>query len=92
MELKKQQAASQAAKQTSSQELQAMIIDGQRLAALLRQAVKQHYGPRSEKLAEFHLKPFRGLAKSAKPMPTPQPTASAAPAAPQTPPDPASQV
>src|SRR5256885_17125367 len=39
--IKKQQAASRATKQAASQQLQTMIIEGQRLAALLRQAVRQ---------------------------------------------------
>jgi hypothetical protein len=78
LELKKQQDASRAPKQNSSQELQGMIASGQRLAALLRQAVKQHYGPWSEKLAEFNLKPFRGRAKSATPTPPPPPPTPAA--------------
>jgi hypothetical protein len=96
-EIKKQQASSRVVKQSSSQQLQAMIADGQRLVALLRQAVKQHYGPRSEKLHEFKLKPFRGLVRGTKstpqkPTPTPEPTPSpAAPeAAPKTSSDPAS--
>ena len=81
VDLKKQQAASQATKEMSSQQLQAMIVDGQRLAALLRQAVKQHYGPRSPKLSEFNLQPFRGRPKSAKTTPTPTPPAPESPAA-----------
>jgi len=78
-EIKKQQAASRAAKQISSQQLQSMLADGQRLVALLRQAVKQHYGPRSEKLVEFRLQPFRGLVRSAKTPPAPAPTSQPAP-------------
>jgi len=66
MALKKQQAAHRATKQEASQQLRSTMSDGHRLAALLRQALKQHYGPRSEKLAEFGLEPFRGRAKSAQ--------------------------
>jgi hypothetical protein len=36
--------------------------------------VKQHYGIRSEKLAEFGVKPFRGRKRAEKPEPTPTPT------------------
>jgi hypothetical protein len=69
VDLKKQQAAQRAAKQAASQQLQEMLTEGVRLANLLRQAVKQHYGIRSEKLAEFGLQPFRGR----KPVDAPTP-------------------
>jgi hypothetical protein len=97
VEIKKQQAASRATKQTASQHLQATIVEGQRLAALLRQAVRQHYGPSSPKLAEFNVKVFRGRAKTpdTPPAPTPAPELSTTPAAaavtpPKAPSDPAS--
>jgi hypothetical protein len=83
VELKNQQATERAAKQGATQQLQTMVLEGQRLAALLRQALKQHYGPRSEKLAEFGLQPFRGRAKSKKTPPTPAPSPEAT--APSTP-------
>ena len=60
VDVKKQQADSRATKEIASQKLQGMVVDGQRLAALLRQAIRQHYGPRSPKLAAFNLQPFRG--------------------------------
>lgn len=41
------------------------------LAAFLTQAVRQHYGPRSPKLAEFNLKVFRG--RTPNPASTPEP-------------------
>jgi hypothetical protein len=81
------QAAHVAAKQVASQSLKSAIAEGDRLANLLRAAVKQHYGIRSEKLAEFGVKPFRGRKKAEKPeptpppAPTPQPKASVAPGA-----------
>jgi hypothetical protein len=56
----RRQAAQAAEKQQSSQDLRKMISDGQRLATMLRQGIKQHYGIRSEKLVEFGLLPFRG--------------------------------
>jgi hypothetical protein len=70
VEIKQQQAASRAAKEAASLQLQTAIVDGQRLAALLRQAVRQHYGPRSPKLAEFNLKVFRG--RTTTPASTPE--------------------
>ncbi len=55
-----QQAALAASKQDVSKRLQALIAEGRQLAAFLRMGVKQRYGTRSEKLAAFHLQPFRG--------------------------------
>jgi len=58
--LDKEKAAHRALKQEMAKQFQALIVDGQRLAALLRAGVKEHYGIRSEKLAAFGLQPFRG--------------------------------
>jgi len=69
--IKQQQAASRATKETASEQLQATLADGQRLAALLRSAVRQHYGPRSPKLAEFNVKVFRGRATTPASTPAP---------------------
>ncbi|MFL6236587.1 MAG: hypothetical protein ACJ76N_25885 [Thermoanaerobaculia bacterium] len=60
------QAAKQAAKQTASQTLKSAVVEGDRLANLLRSALKQHYGIRSEKPAEFGLQPFRGRNRTLK--------------------------
>ena len=60
------QAAQRAAKQTASQKLKATVVEGERLANLLRSAVKQQYGIRSEKLAEFGMQPFRGRNRTVK--------------------------
>jgi hypothetical protein len=80
------QALFTAGKQEASQDLRASVTEGQRLANILRLAVKQHYGIRAEKLAQFGLQPFRGRApRKAKPAEEPQPTT------PQ-PKDPATQV
>jgi phosphoglycerate-specific signal transduction histidine kinase len=61
-EVAKQQAALIAAKQEMSQQLKTLIADGQRVATAVRTLLKQHYGLRSEKLAEFGVQPFRGRA------------------------------
>jgi hypothetical protein len=56
---------------------------GDRLATLLRSAIKQHYGIRTEKVAEFGVQPFRGKSRKAKSVPvpeTPVPPTGAAPA------------
>ena len=59
-ELSKKQGAMTASKQEASKEIQALMIESQRLGSGLRSMVKEHYGPRSEKLSEFGLQPFRG--------------------------------
>ena len=59
------QAVHTAAKQEASQQLQAILTEVERLATVLRLAVKQHYGIRAEKLAEFGLQPFRGRTRTA---------------------------
>ena len=71
--------------QNSTQQLTTMANEGQRLAALLRLAVREHYGIRSEKLAEFGLQPFRGRKnqkKAPETTPTTAPHSSPAPSAP----------
>ena len=75
------QAFHTASKQEASQQLQDLITDAERLATVLQLAVKQHFGIRSEKLADFGLKPFRGRKSKAASPPAPQPEASAAAAA-----------
>lgn len=59
-EVVKQQAALAAGKQEMSKQLRELLSEAQRLATVLRRAVTVHYGPRSEKLTEFRLQPFRG--------------------------------
>lgn len=79
--LLRRQAALVAEKQQSSQELKTMISDGRRLATMLRQGIKQYYGIRSEKLAEFGISPFRGLTGRKQPEgpPPPPPIEATAP-------------
>jgi hypothetical protein len=54
------QAAQTAAKQQASQTMRTVIAEGGRLASVLLASVKEFYGPRSEKVAEFGVQPFRG--------------------------------
>jgi chromosome segregation ATPase len=72
MEVSKQQGALTASKQAASKELQTLLNEGQRLANAMRALVKENYGIRSEKLAEFGLQPFRGRVRTVK-SPTPAP-------------------
>ena len=55
-----QQSFLTASKQEVSRKLKVLIVEGRRLAAFIRAGVRQKYGPRSEKLAEFNVQPFRG--------------------------------
>ena len=70
----KQQAAFRASKQESSRQLRTSLSESERVANVLRLAVIQHFGIRSEKLAEFGLQPFRSRSRKAKPAPEPQTT------------------
>jgi hypothetical protein len=70
VELNKEQAARAADKQEASRQLREIIPEGNRLANLLRVGIREHYGPRAEKLSEFELQPFRGRApRKSKPSP-----------------------
>ncbi len=79
------QAAYAARKQEASQQLQGLLVEGERMATVLQLAVKQHYGIRAEKLTDFGLKPFRGrprkaIGETAKPAkPAAEPTAASDP-------------
>lgn len=69
------QADEKARKQESSRQLKEVMKEGQRLATLLRQSVKEHYGPTSEKLTALGVQPFRGRNFTAKKSPEPAPAA-----------------
>src|SRR5689334_3948723 len=60
LEITKEQTGLAARKQELSKELRQVMADGQRVAALLRSALKQHLGPRAELLTAFQVQPFRG--------------------------------
>jgi len=72
-----------ASKQEASQQLQTFLTEAERLATILLLAVKQHYGIRSEKLADFGLKPFRGRPRTGT---VPEPERTSPAAEPATPP------
>jgi hypothetical protein len=69
------QAFHTAGKQEASQQLQSLLTEAERLMTIMQLAVKQHYGIRAEKLADFGMKPFRGKARKAAPAPEPEPPA-----------------
>jgi len=64
-ELTTRQDALTAAKQDVAKQFVDTLTEAERLGTVLRLAVKQHFGIRSEKLAEFNLQPFRGRKKPA---------------------------
>ena len=78
--LAQQQAAFTASKQEASKKFRDLLVEGQRLASGMTKFLQEHYGTRSEKLAEFGLQPFRGRKpRTAK---TPEPPTTTAPVAP----------
>lgn len=62
-----QQKALAASKQETSKLLKAALIEGKRLSTGLATLLKEFYGPRSEKLAEYGLQPFRGRKRKETP-------------------------
>ncbi len=56
----REQAALVASKQEASKRLRVLLTEGERLATAAGKILQEHYGLRSEELAEFHLQPFRG--------------------------------
>ena len=71
----------QAGKQEASKRHQAAQDEGRKLITLVRVMLRQHYGNRSEKLAEFGIQPFRSRPRTVVTVEaTSQPTAPAAPA------------
>jgi hypothetical protein len=74
--LARQQAALTASKQEASQQLQKLLVEGQRVASGMTKFLQEFYGTRSEKLAEFGLQPFRGRKPRTAKTPEPPPTST----------------
>jgi hypothetical protein len=84
-ELYSEQSALTASKQEATKQLQEVLRAGNALVDLLRTGVREHYGPSSEKLVEFGIKPFRGRNRKVdlqpeKPEPDPDPIETVGPA------------
>ena len=83
LDVAKQQAALTASKQEATKRQQTLLADGERVADGIRKFLKEFYGLRSEKLAEFGIQPFRGLRRPASPLgpgtPPPEPTTESVP-------------
>ncbi len=70
-DLFQQQAALSASRQAVSQQLIDLMSECDRLSTVVRFTLKQHYGPRSEKLVEFGIQPFRPRVRKPGPPPPP---------------------
>jgi hypothetical protein len=81
-EVTNRQNAMRAAKQEASKQIRTLASQGNRLVALIRVALKEHYGITEEKLAEFGLQPFRGRTRK---QPTPEKPEAPQPASPDGP-------
>jgi hypothetical protein len=77
-DLVQQQATLTADKQDVTRQFQEALADAQRMATLMRAALKVHYGPTSEKLVEFGIQPFRGRVRKPSPPEAPPPVEVAA--------------
>ncbi|HEX5715543.1 MAG TPA: hypothetical protein VF179_05245 [Thermoanaerobaculia bacterium] len=55
-----EQSALTASKQHATQRIYTLLTQGRKISTLLRTIVREHYGNRSEKLAEFGIQPLRG--------------------------------
>lgn len=64
------QAAQIAAKQSTSEQLGQVVTTGRKAASVIRFILKEHYGNRSQKLAEFRIQPFRS--RTSPPPPAPE--------------------
>ena len=73
--LTQEQGALTASKQETSKKLKAVLGEAQRVATVLRFAVREHFGRDTEKLVEFGLQPFRGRPRKQKESEKPQPPA-----------------
>lgn len=78
--LSQEQASLTAAKQETSKKLQQVLNEAQRVATVLRFAIKELFGRDSEKLVEFRLQPFRGRPRKQKGPENPQPEPPTQPA------------
>ena len=64
--LTQEQAFHDARKQEVTARMNEVLSEGRIVATVLQAVLKQHFGPRSERLVEFGIKPFRGLNRARK--------------------------
>lgn len=68
-----EQAALTASRQIATSRVEYLLAQGRKLATVLRTSVREHYGNRSEKIAEFGLQPLRPRPRRSTDNPLPQP-------------------
>jgi hypothetical protein len=68
-----EQAELTASRQEATKRVSFLLAQGRKLVTVLRTAVREHYGNRSEKLAEFDLQPLRPRRQTGEnPLPQPE--------------------
>ena len=68
-----EQAALTASKQEATKRVQYLLVQGRKLSTVLRAIIREHYGNRSEKLAEFGMQPLRTRPRNPEnPLPDPE--------------------
>ncbi len=70
-----EQAAATASRQQATQRVEFLLAQGRKLATVLRTTVREHYGNRNQKIAEFGLQPLHtgpGSAAAVNPLPVPE--------------------
>jgi hypothetical protein len=69
-----EQATAAASRQVATKRVEFLLAHGSKLATLLRVSIREHYGNRNEKIAEFGIRPLHtGQASAAVVNPLPQP-------------------
>jgi hypothetical protein len=68
-----EQAAFTAGRQQATERVYFLLAQGRKLATVLRASVREHYGNRSQKVAEFGLQPLHTRSRSADDNPLPPP-------------------
>jgi len=58
--------AHEAQKQEATKKIAEILESGARTATLVRDMLREHYGPESEQLVAFKIKPFRGRKRARK--------------------------
>jgi len=69
-----EQASLTASKQESTKRVYFLLAQGRKLSTVLRTTIREHYGNRGEKLAEFGLQPLRSRPRNPVVGPPPPPT------------------
>ena len=54
-----EQAALTASRQVATSRVEYLLVQGRKVATVLRTSVREHYGNRNQKIAEFGLQPLR---------------------------------